>query len=203
MIFILYEDIKTIFDEIVRKVHWFRLTTVCNLSIFTVVHFGILNEWSRLFLFKILPDEENDTSFFSLSVKVPESKTTKEEGYIIINLTYSSLRLDKKNFIITYECTMHFITTKHLIWFFPWLLPYIESSLITGWHSLKLHYDVQWPLHVVFTPSFLEKYVYFHFIKYCFTFWKVSYKLSGHAYLFSRFWKAYLYKSFSTCESCV
>ncbi|XP_028399021.1 gamma-tubulin complex component 4-like [Dendronephthya gigantea] len=60
---------------------------------------------------KLLPDEEENTAYFSLSVDVSKNKQKKEEG-----------------------------------------------CLVTGWQSLKLHYDVQWPLHVVLTPTFLEKF---------------------------------------------
>ncbi|CAB4024936.1 gamma-tubulin complex component 4-like, partial [Paramuricea clavata] len=59
---------------------------------------------------KLLPDEDENTSYFTLSVEVPKNIPGKEEG-----------------------------------------------SLVTGWHSLMLHYDVQWPLHIVLTPTFLEK----------------------------------------------
>ena len=59
---------------------------------------------------KMLPDEEENTSYFTLSVDVP--KASKEE----------------------------------------------DGTLITGWQTLKLYYDVQWPLHIVLTPIFLEKF---------------------------------------------
>lgn len=33
-----------------------------------------------------------------------------------------------------------------------------ETNVITGWNSIQLEYNVQWPLHIVFTPHFLEKF---------------------------------------------
>lgn len=33
----------------------------------------------------------------------------------------------------------------------------------TGWAALGLGYKVQWPLHILFTPAVLEKYITFSF----------------------------------------
>ncbi|KAL9985958.1 hypothetical protein ACROYT_G000009 [Oculina patagonica] len=33
-----------------------------------------------------------------------------------------------------------------------------SSALVSGWDCVKLQYDVQWPLHILFQPAVLEKY---------------------------------------------
>ena len=82
----------------------------------------------------MLPDEEEDTSYFTLTVDVPTSKPEKEGMF--------------GNFFISDHLKETMLMSKYSL---------SEGSLTTGWQLLKLQYDVQWPLHIVIKPSFLEK----------------------------------------------
>lgn len=31
------------------------------------------------------------------------------------------------------------------------------AVVVSGWECIKLQYDVQWPLHILFQPAVLEK----------------------------------------------
>lgn len=112
------------------------------------------------FLLQFLPDDEEAASLFTIvidkemSQQEKKKKTASDMGRFLVS-SFSTLGS------LSNRSTTVFSMRFDLCLFVFCICLDHTGPVVSGWDCIKLDYDVQWPLHILFQPVVLNKLVIF------------------------------------------
>ncbi|XP_077173905.1 gamma-tubulin complex component 4 isoform X2 [Paroedura picta] len=146
-------------------VDWIRSTVAEHLWKLMVEESDLIGQLKIIKDFYLLGRGELFQAFIDAAqhmLKTPPSAVTEHDVNVAFQQSAHKVLLDDDNLLPLLHLTIHYHGKEHRDVAQARETPSRElsphESPTSGWAALGLHYKVQWPLHILFTPAVLEKY---------------------------------------------
>ncbi|XP_015265883.1 PREDICTED: gamma-tubulin complex component 4 [Gekko japonicus] len=146
-------------------VDWIRSTVAEHLWKLMVEESDLIGQLKIIKDFYLLGRGELFQAFIDTAqqmLKTPPSAVTEHDVNVAFQQSAHKVLLDDDNLLPLLHLTIHYHGKEHRDVAQARDTPSRElsphESPTSGWAALGLHYKVQWPLHILFTPAVLEKY---------------------------------------------